>query len=94
MGEALIIIIPIWILLSIFSGMVSQNKGRGFGIGFWIALLVSPLIGFIVAGLLEPSKEVAAKELLEKGQLKKCPKCAEMIKSEAVRCRFCGNENF
>jgi len=29
---------------------------------------------------------------MDRGIAKKCPACAELVKSEAKICRFCGNE--
>lgn len=45
----------LWIALSYFVGKFSADKAIGFWGGFLISLLVSPLIGFIVA-LVVPKK--------------------------------------
>lgn len=45
----------IWVVLSYFVGKFSANKAIGFWGGFLISLLVSPLVGFIVA-LVAPTR--------------------------------------
>lgn len=69
-----------WIFLSILIGVFASFKKRS-GVGwFFLSLIISPLITFIIL-LVAGSPQ---------GNLKKCPKCAEEIKEEAEICRFCG----
>ena len=71
-----------WILLSIFVAIFASSRKRN-GLGwFFISLVISPLIAFIILLVIGYSPST----------LKKCPKCAEEVKAEALICRFCGYE--
>ena len=71
-----------WFLCSILVGAFASSKKRS-GVGwFFISLVISPLIAFIILLVIGYSPST----------LKKCPKCAEEVKAEALVCRFCGYE--
>jgi uncharacterized membrane protein YiaA len=82
----------VWLLLAILIGVWAANRGRsGFGY-FVLALLLSPLIGFIIVAVIGPSRDAVEARQLESGDSKRCPQCAELIRAQAMKCRYCGSE--
>lgn len=89
--------IVIWLSAVVVGAIVGSNKGKT-GTGIVLSLLLS-WIGVIIVAVLQPStefieekKRAEENEMLEKGLMKKCPYCGELIKSEAAVCKHCGRE--
>jgi hypothetical protein len=85
------ILLIIWLLFGVAGGIVLANKGRSGCGGFALGFLLGP-IGLIIALVMQTDHREIDKRALENGDLRKCPSCAELIKVEARKCRFCGSE--
>ena len=85
----------IWLVLCVVVGVIASNKGRS-GIGlFFLALFLSPVVGIIVALVMSENTakvEKAKVATVATGDNRKCPFCAEVVKSEALLCRYCGKD--
>ncbi|MCB4365425.1 hypothetical protein KIH07_16905 [Hydrogenophaga taeniospiralis] len=82
----------IWFLLAIAVGVLASKRGRsGFG-WFVIALLLSPLIGFVFVLIAKDlSTSAGAVNAAPTGSTHvRCPACAEWVLPEASVCKHCG----
>ena len=80
----------LWIVFSIIVGIVASSRKAkiGGGAAFFLSLILSPVIGFLIAILSKPDEN----KVVASGGIKKCPQCAELIKKEALICRFCNHK--
>lgn len=82
----------VWCVASLGVGLAATPRGRGSGTWFLIALVISPLLAILLLLLLPTAEDVAksrAQATGEAGDFRKCPQCAEVVRREAVVCRFC-----
>ena len=82
-----LIIIVLWVVFALLVGEYATDRGRSAGGWFGLSFLFSPLLAFILLAVLPP---VAGSGI--NSVFKKCPFCAETIRSEAKVCRYCGSE--
>jgi hypothetical protein len=90
--ELLFIYAITWLFLCILVGRGAAKRGRSGILFFLLSLILSPLLVAIILLLLGGNTKVVEKKQLRSGIFKKCPHCAELVKSEALVCKHCKKE--
>lgn len=80
-----------WIMCGIATSMIFKTKGQNTVAGFFLGALLGPF-GILFALFWSKNEGEIEQRAITSGSLRKCPDCAEMIKVEARKCRFCHAE--
>ncbi len=77
-----------WFIFAILVGVYAGGKGKSSFLYFILSVILSPLIGFLIA-LVSGDDEDG---LVKQGKKRKCPNCGELIRTEAKICSFCNSK--
>lgn len=85
------IFILAWLVSAIAVPILARRKGRDFGRWLVVGILLGPL-AFILLLVMGSQQEVLDERAVRYGEGKKCPECAEIVKPDALVCRYCGQK--
>ena len=84
-------ILLVAVLIGLIPAVIARSKGRSFG-AWWLYGAALFIVALPHSLLMKPDQGRIEAEQLGSGSARKCPFCAEIIKMEALVCRFCGRD--
>ncbi|WP_194469049.1 hypothetical protein [Bradyrhizobium sp. CCBAU 51753] len=87
-------LIFIWMIFAIIVAVAANSRGRNGAGWFALAVIISPLLAFILLVAMPARTSNSGPTWMEKheGKVRTCPFCAEYIQPKAIVCKHCGRD--
>ena len=79
------------VLLGLIPAFIAKSKGRNF-FGWWVYGALIFIVALVHSLVMKPDQHKLDRQQIASGDMKKCPHCAELVKSDARVCRYCSRE--
>jgi RNA polymerase subunit RPABC4/transcription elongation factor Spt4 len=79
------------VVIGLIPAAIAQSKGRSF-VAWWVYGAALFIVALPHALLMKSDLQGIDQQRLQSGDSRKCPFCAEIIRREAVVCRYCGRD--
>jgi hypothetical protein len=71
------------------AGFAATARGRSGTGWFWLSFLLLGQFALLFVLVMHPLERGIEERRLKDGELKRCPTCAELVRPEALKCRYC-----